>query len=108
MVETKIFIDIGSNNLCSGNCLDYGSRTGCTVSTGEYARDIVETAITLCHDLTAGNRNTGFSEVFRFDILTNRNDECLTRDKEIFFTCRTDTCTPIFDLADHLWCDVDT
>ena len=75
MVETKIFIDIGGNNLCSSNCFDYRSRSGRTVSTGEYARDIVETAITLCHDLTAGNRNTGFSEVFRFDILTNRNDD---------------------------------
>ncbi len=59
------------------------SRPGCTVSAGKYTRNVIETAIMFCHDLTSLYRNTGFFKMLVFDILTDCNDECLARDKNL-------------------------
>ena len=53
-------------------------------------------------------RNTGFFKVLVFNILSDRNDQCLAWNEYVRSACRTYTCTTVFDLTDHLWCNVDS
>lgn len=45
VVISQVFVYISSYYFCSSNSFDYGCRTGSTVSTGKYTRNVIESAV---------------------------------------------------------------
>ena len=107
MMITKIFINICRDHLRSGDRFDHGGRAACTVSSGKYTRHVLKGSGAGGDNLAAGYRNSGVLEMFRLNILADRNDQNVAWDIDILFSGRPDACASVSDRAYHLRSHID-